>query len=88
MRTGKRDQGSLGLVTMALTYVSEKSRLVEVEMEGHEPYRLRVTPDHETVLEQARRRLALVEQYAQPVLDKIDELRPYAVSLLQNMISS
>ena len=64
----------------------DRTRLVEVEMEGHEPFRLREMPVYERVLQESKDRLQIVAKYADRVFMKIDELRPYAISPLQEMV--
>jgi len=57
-------------------------------MEEHEPFRHREVPSHDEVLREARHRLQLADNCADPVFKRVDELRPYAISLLQEMIAT
>ena len=69
-----------------MTFTVDKARLVEVEMDGREPYRTWKTPDHEWILEDAQTRLKMANRHSKELFEKIENLRPYAISLLQEII--
>jgi succinyl-diaminopimelate desuccinylase len=69
-----------------MTFVADKARLVEVAMDGREPYRTWRTHDYELVLKDANARLERANKHSKILFKKIEQLKPYAISLLQELI--
>jgi succinyl-diaminopimelate desuccinylase len=69
-----------------MAFIIDKARLVEVDLEGREPYRAWKTHDYETTLKDAKTRLERASRQSKALFDKIEQLRPYAISLLQELI--
>ena len=64
----------------------DPKRLVEIDLEGHEPFRVWRTTDYSQSLEEGRAALARIEKYLPQVFKKIDELKDYGISFFQNVI--
>ncbi len=64
----------------------DTKRLVEIEIEGHEPFRAWRNTDASQSWIEGRAALARVEKYLPQVFAKADGLKDYAISFLQNVI--
>src|SRR5579872_3224517 len=64
----------------------DPKRLVEIEEEGHEPFRTWRKSDYEQSMEEGKRAIARVEKYLPEIWKKVDELQDYAISLFQSVI--
>ena len=64
----------------------DPKRLVEIELEGHEPYRVWRNTDYSQSLDEGEAALARIEKYLPQVFKKVDELKDYGISFFQNVI--
>lgn len=69
-----------------MTFIADKARLVEMELDGHEPYRTWKTHDYEGILEDAKTKLEKANKHRKALFERIEQLKPYAISLLQEII--
>lgn len=66
--------------------MADKKRLVEIDIEGREPFRDWRKSDYAESLKEGRRRLARIEDSLPKILETVDRLEGEAVSLLQSLI--
>ena len=64
----------------------DPKRLVEIEIEGHEPYRVWRNTDSARSWDEGRAALSRIEKYLPQVFAKVDELKDYAISFFQSVI--
>lgn len=66
----------------------DEKRLVEIELEGHEPFREWRKSEYTNSLKEGQARLSAIQPLLPKVLNRIDEIEDYAVGLLQRLIKT
>jgi acetylornithine deacetylase/succinyl-diaminopimelate desuccinylase family protein len=69
-----------------MAFAVDRARLVEIELDGREPFRKWEPRDNDVVMRDAKARLEKASEHTKGLFEKIDQLRPRAISLLQELI--
>ena len=68
--------------------MADPKRLIEIDEEGHEPFRNWRKSDYADSMADGKAALKNIEKYLPEIWEQIDELEDYAVSLLQSIIKT
>jgi len=66
--------------------MADPKRLIEIDEEGHEPFRRWRKSDYSESMVEGKAALNKIEKYLPGIYEKVDALEVYAVSLLQSII--
>jgi succinyl-diaminopimelate desuccinylase len=66
--------------------VTDQKRLIEIAIEGQEPFRKWRQSNYEESLKEGRQRLAKIQTYLPKILNSIDQFEDEAIALLQKLI--